>query len=381
METHPLLDPKKFSRRHRTIWARRLKRPTPVATAEHWTPPRCPNQTCSAHRQPEGRWFQRRGDYWPLCRTRPSKRFFCKLCRRTFSVSAFRADRWDNKPWHNAEVLAQLTSGLGLRETARRLGMSRTALQMKARKIGLHCHHLHRNLLKQAQCGPTFMMDEMITFEGDRRLRPLSLAVLIDKGSYLIVDAFAAPRAPHGNRTERTKQRIEQMEAREGPRKDRHKTAVAKVMRTMVWHLQPRRPRFFHLVTDEEPTYRGIFDRVRRALPKTMGFHVPYKGDAAPRDPENPLFRINVSQAILRDRLGRLRRRSWLNSKSRKWLNRMISMNICVRNYVRPIRNDASYTPGEGVEIPDGRLSYQQVVGWRQDWGVELSLRPTAVVR
>ena len=139
------------SPRHRRIWERRQKRPTPRAVGSSWTPPRCPNEDCTAHKDPahddpEGRWFWRKGVHWPLCRPRPIQRFRCRHCRRWFSISTFRADRYDKKPWHNARVMAELCSGTGLRETARMLEMSRTALQMKARKISRHCHHVQSQL-------------------------------------------------------------------------------------------------------------------------------------------------------------------------------------------------------------------------------------------
>ena len=225
------------------------------------------------------------------------------------------------------------------------------------------------------------MMDEAIVFEGDRRLRPLSMAVLIDWGSYYMMDAFAATRAPHGNRTEKTKRRIQEMEEAEGPRLDRHKTAIAKVIRTMVWNLVLAQPRFFFFfITDKEPTYEGVFNRVCRALPNTVARHIQEDGNLSPRDIFNPLFRINHTLALMRDRFGRFRRRSWLHSKKRKWLNLMLGMFLCHRNYVRPKKNDGLYTPGEMVDIPDGRLTHTQLLTWRQDWGGELSLRPSAKV-
>ena len=97
--------PRQPSRRHNRIWARRSKRATPQARGSHWIPPRCPNEDCSHHTEPEGLWCRKRGTYWTLGRSRPSQRFQCKGCRRTFSPASFRMDRHDNKPWLNVEVL------------------------------------------------------------------------------------------------------------------------------------------------------------------------------------------------------------------------------------------------------------------------------------
>ena len=368
------------SQRYTSIWKRRAAKPTPTPTGARWTPPRCPHRDCEAHEQPEGTWFRRKGSHWPLCRERPVKRFRCNRCSRWFSCSSFRADRCDNKPWHNTTTVCLLTGGVGLRETARKLKMSRTALQMKARKLSLHCHHLHRNQLQQARLGPVFMMDEAVMFEEDRRLRPLSLATVIDVRTWLMVDSFSATMPPHGSRSAKTKRRIQELEAAEGPRKDRHKTAVAKVLRTVVWQQREKTAGALILISDRKPTYKPVLRRVCRAAPHLALQHVTFKGDAHARGPRCPLFPINHTFALMRDRVGRFRRKSWLHSKRRKWLNRMVSLFLCVRNYVRPWKNDASKTPGELADLPAGRLTRVQMLKWRQDWGLGLSIPPKSQI-
>lgn len=371
----------KDTARFRRVWRRRSKRPIPRATAAGWTPPGCPNARCRMHAGGEGRWFRKKGFHWPLCRSRPVQRFVCKECGRGFSLSTFRADYRDKKPWHNTVALGLLTKGPGLRETARTLFMSRTALQMKARKMSAHCLCLHRNLMAQARLGPRFMMDEAVTFEGDRRLRPLNLAVMIDRGSYLIMDWMAARMAPHGSRSKKTEEKLRRLEERFGKRVDRSRIAVTRVIRTMLESIAARNPRFFELSTDLEPTYESILLReAARLVPNAKVEHLQYLGSEDPRDTKNPLFRINFTFGLMRDRLSRLRRRSWLHSKMRRWLNRMMAMFVCVRNYVRPVRNDGQFTPGEMVFIPEGRLTMSQVLGWRQDLGKGVTMGPTAKV-
>mgnify|MGYP001797346060 CR=1 FL=1 len=295
-------------------------------------------------------------------------------------MGTFRGDCFDKKPWHNAPVVDLLCGGGGLRETARKLHMARTALQLKARKLSLNCHWLHRNQLARAELVGDFMLDEAIVFEEDRRLRPLSLAVLIEKPSWLIIDAFASTKPPHGSRSKATQERIDRMVAREGERRDRHTTGIAKVLRTLVWCGLPTEAPRLTLISDKEPTYRDVLMRVSRALPCAKVTHVTFKSDEYKRGLEHPLFEVDHTFALMRDRVGRFRRMSWLHSKMRKWLNRMVALYICFRNYVRPSVNRGAYTPGQLAGIPTGRLSLHQLVRWRQDWGPERSVLPTARV-
>jgi transposase-like protein len=98
-------------------------------------PPRCPNRRCSQHSSPEPRFFRRKGFYQARCRAAPVPRFLCRTCRRTFSRQTFRADYRDHRPDLNARVFAAISSGLSLRRTARKVGLSLRCTELKYRKI------------------------------------------------------------------------------------------------------------------------------------------------------------------------------------------------------------------------------------------------------
>ena len=104
-------------------------------------PPHCPSPTCVAHLTPEsveGGFFIRYGAYRPRCRSRPVPRFKCRICRKSFSRQTFRTDYRDHKPHLNPRLVKLLASGVGLRESGRRLQISWRCLQLKARKISAH---------------------------------------------------------------------------------------------------------------------------------------------------------------------------------------------------------------------------------------------------
>jgi len=101
-------------------------------------PPRCPHRACPRHRDPRPGFFRKHGSYLADCRPRPIPRFRCKTCRRTFSRQTFRTDYRDHRPQLNRRLSLLLSSGVGLRQSARVLGLSRRCTELKARKIGRH---------------------------------------------------------------------------------------------------------------------------------------------------------------------------------------------------------------------------------------------------
>ena len=109
-------------------------------------PPRCPNEGCPEFTRPRPRFFVRRGSYRARCRPHPVPRFQCRTCRRGFSRQTFRADYRDRKPHLNVRVIEMLCSGVGFRQTARILGLTRNNLEAKARKISRNAGRLDRNL-------------------------------------------------------------------------------------------------------------------------------------------------------------------------------------------------------------------------------------------
>ena len=183
-------------------------------------PPRCPNRRCPQHRSPEPRFFVKKGFYRPLCRAHPVPRFRCRTCDCGFSRQTFRADYRDHRPDLNARLFLSLATGLGLRQSARNLGLSLRCCELKARKIGRHLRRLNLNLRGPLPEGSVLVFDELETYEGRRNTRPLSLPMLIEHESRFIVWAESAPIRPRGRMSPARELAIQQDELRFGPRRD-----------------------------------------------------------------------------------------------------------------------------------------------------------------
>lgn len=332
-------------------------------------PPFCPHRGCANHKPTDANFYTRFGTYIAQCRPRPVPRFRCKACKRTFSRQTFRADYWDQKPHLNVPLFELLSAGVGLRESARTLGLTLRATELKARKIARQARRLNLNLQRKLPRGSSLQFDEIETYEGRRNTRPLTLPVLIESNSRAIIWAESAPIRPNGTMTQRRLRAIAADEKRFGRRKDGSILAIRRTLARAV-PLVPDQP-YLLIDTDKKAVYPSLiaqaFGGIRIFHRRTSSFE--------DRDTDNPLFPINQTEAVMRDLTGRLRRESWLVSKRRRWLDVALHIFIAKRNLVRPRFNKDQTSPAQMLGWASRRLTVGEVLSWRQCFG-RRSLHP-----
>jgi transposase-like protein len=326
-------------------------------------PPRCPNRRCSQHLEPRPRFFIRKGSYRPLCRPRPVPRFRCRTCGKGFSRQTFRADYRDHRPDLNARVFIALATGIGLRQTARNVGLSHRCLELKFRKIARHLRRLNLNLRRPLPPGAQLQFDELETYEGRRNTRPLSLPILIERHSRYVIWAEAATIRPRGKMTRARELAILEDQRRYGRRKDLSRRSTSRVLKRGA-DLCADHP-LVVLRTDEKSTYPGL---AARAFGVERLVHLCTNSKLA-RGTWNPLFPINHTEAMARDLCGRLRRESWLVSKKRRYLELGLQLWMAYRNYVRRRFNFDRQSPAEWLGFAGRRMKPGELLTWRQDWG------------
>jgi len=328
-------------------------------------PPRCPNRRCSQHRRPTPDFCIRKGTYLPKCRWHRVQRFRCRHCRRGFSRQTFRADYRDHRPDLNVAVFLSLATGLGLRQTARNVGLSLRCTELKFRKLARHLRRLNLNLRGALAEGSSFQFDEFETYESRRNTRPLSVPLLIERESRFVVWAESAPIRPRGKMSKARKRAVEEDEKRHGPRKDLSQRAVRRTLRRGA-DLSGELP-FVELSTDEKSSYPA---RAREAFGKKRIVHHRTNSKLA-RMTWNPLFAINHTEAMVRDLMGRLRRETWLVTKKRRYLDLALQVWMAYRNYVRRRFNydEDDVSAASWLGFVHRRLAPAELLSWRQDWG------------
>jgi len=325
------------------------------------------------HTAPEPGFFVLCGTFQPQCRPAPIQRFRCRSCRKTFSIRTFKADYYDKRPSLNAEVLSRLCSGTGYRQTSREIGISLNGLYHKARKLNRHLKFLHDNLMGDFHEDAVFLFDELETFEACRSTSPVTVPILIEHGSMFIVDAKSGRIPPSGKMTAKRREKIAEWQEVHGKRPNESRQAVASVLATL-------REKTAHLdqlefVTDAKKTYPKLL-REAFGADRVVQSTVSSKRT---RDTSNPLFRINLTNAIGRDRLARLHRRSWCVTKRREQLDGHLSMWIAFRNYHgNRFNKDRGVTPAVVLGFLPRALSKGELLSWRQDWGPGRSVHPLA---
>jgi transposase-like protein len=325
-------------------------------------PPFCPRADCSQHREANPNFYLRHGSYSPQCRAHPVPRFRCRSCGRTFSRQTFRADYYDRRPDLNAPILDLVTMGVGIRMCSRRLGLSLRCTELKLRKIGRHLRHLNLNLQRSIHRDVALQFDEFESFEGRRNTRPLTIPVLLESRTRFCIWAEAATIRPKGRMTEKRLQAITNEEKRYGPRKDRSRQSVMRTLR--MGRRVISKDAHVTLYTDKKSSYPTLANSAFGV--KNLTHHTT--SGKLPRTAANPLFPINHEEARLRDMNGRMRRRSWLASKKRRYLNLALHVHMAYRNLIRTRFNFDRESPAQLLGFLPRPLTLREALSWRQCW-------------
>jgi hypothetical protein len=315
-----------------------------------------------------GKFFRRKGFYYPKCRSDGVPRFRCRSCGRDFSFQTFRHDRGDQKPWCNEQVFLLLCSGVSLRQIGRLVKIDIHSVQGKKRKMGRTFGPLHHNLCPRLPADRTYLLDEEETYEA-ASIRPLTLPVLVEQENWFMVATAVGSIRRLARTGSRRRLQQEREERLHGRRPDQSRECVRKVLSELA-RLVPEGN--LVLRSDDKATYgvlaKELFgNRLRHEV--TPGTLI--------RRTHNPLFAVNTTLAMSRDNCGRLRRKSWLVTKKAERLQNHMLVFTIYRNYVRRRFNyDKEHqTPAQRLGLLPRNLQPAEALAWRQDWG-DLSIHP-----
>jgi hypothetical protein len=267
------------------------------------------------------------------------QRYGCNTCGKTFSDQTFRLDYRLRRPKLTEAAFWLFASKVTHRQSARFLRCARGTIHHRIELLGRHCRAFHARQMKRltGALPPDLALDELETYETDRRLRPVTVPVLLHEASWFVLDVQVAPLASRGGLAPLDQARKERMIEREGRRRSGSTEAVAKCFATVAPLLAPGSGGM--LRTDQKQTYVRL---KQKQLPKEL-LHVRISSEE-PRGLDNPLFRINRTLAMMRDGVSRLVRRTWAASKKREQLEKHLWVWVVYRNYVRRMINRSRTT-------------------------------------
>jgi transposase-like protein len=319
----------------------------------------CPNPSCPSHRGQPFR-FHRRGTFRRACDGQSVPRFQCLTCRKGFSRQTFCVNYYLKRPELDVRAAWSFVSKTTLRQAARSLGCRRETVELRLRRFGFQGWAYHaRQLVRIIERGGlegAFQLDELETFEADRRLKPVTVPVLIHQESRLMLHAAAGQLPARGNLTGEHAQRRKLKGRRRPNESKRVVRSSLLVLRALV-----RDTRRCTLRTDEKPLYGALLRELELPLRHETTL------STVRRDTRNPLFPINHTLGMLRDGVSRLVRRSWGASKKRQRLTLHLGMYIAWRNYVRRRfnRDGETESPGKLVGVQARALGMEELLSWR----------------
>jgi transposase-like protein len=341
--------------------------PRPVAHRidADFHPRRCPREQCPSHTQVPFA-FQCKGRFSRKVDARTVQRYKCLVCRKGFSSQTFRLDYRIKKPWLPLAIFQSLVSKCSIRQTGRNLACKPDTVLHHLGLLGNHARQMHTAFLaRHKRDGPglegTFQLDELETFEIDRRLCPLTVPILIDKHTWFVVHAETGTLPARGNLREHDKKRKEAYETAAGTKRvSRSKEATTACFAVLRDHLGADVT--IDVQTDEKKTYRLLLRQV-------FGKQVRHQwvNSKAVRNRANLLFPINNTLAQARDNLARLVRRSWCHSKRERNLRLHLWIWMLYRNYVREITNqDKTKSSASAAGIARRRLTARELLQWKE---------------
>ncbi|HKX45120.1 MAG TPA: hypothetical protein VJP77_00250 [Planctomycetota bacterium] len=324
-------------------------------------PPRCPYAGCPANDGGAPFPWCRFGRYRRRCDGREVPRFRCLTCRRTFSTQSFRVDHRLRKPWLDTTLLQHFVSKVTLRQSSRVLGVRLETVTRRHRRYGVHCRLLHAALLERGRAHGglpgRFQLDELETYETDRRLRPVTVPVLVEASTGFVVSVSTAPLPSRGGLRPRDRVRRRLLEARVGRRRSGSRLAVERCLGQLVAARPKGAP--IEITTDRKAAYPGS---VRRLLGRRAR-HLRVSSKVR-RDERNPLFRVNLTLAMLRDGVSRLVRRTWAAAKLRERLEDHLWIWVAWRNYGRRATTREARSPAQLLEVVRRRVPGAELLRW-----------------
>ena len=327
-----------------------------------FVPSRCPRALCAA-RAGEGFTYQRAGSYVRSGDLRVVSRFRCLVCRSRFSSQCFRIDYRLRKPWLPLSVFQGLVAKTTLRQISRTLGCKLDTVLHHLKLVGRHGHALHVAFLarcKESRGGlaGAFQLDELETFERNRRLCPLTVPVLVQAETWFVVHAATGTLPARGNLRPFDRICKERYEKKRGKRVNQSKRATSACVVALRSALGAGAQ--FTLQTDQKSTYPGIFRQVFAG-----GVQHQCVNSKERRDRKNLLFTVNNTLAQLRDGMSRLVRRNWGYSKLERNLGWHLWAWILWRNYAREITcGSRTVSAASAAGVTTRRLRPRELLQW-----------------
>lgn len=264
-------------------------------------PPHCPNTQCpTRHHPPNGRWFQKTGQY----HTKTFgfvPRFRCKHCSKGFSQQTFSINYFAKRKLNYSDISNKINAGAGIRAIARQLKVRPKAITNRINRLGRNATLLNQQIADTIGIGEDMVIDGLENFCVSQFF-PDNATVTVGKDSQFVYECDYATLRRKGRMTPAQKQkrtRLEESHFKAEP--GALKQSFSRLLES-IDHRMGDREMPLILYTDEKSDYkRALWNtkRFRDILFSGRWRHHP-TSSKEPRTLWNPLFPVNYMDREIR---------------------------------------------------------------------------------
>ena len=254
------------------------------------------------------------------------KRYFCKVCNKTYSAATLSPLKWQKKRHVNHPLMELLSSNVSLTAAARILRVNPKTVAKKLILLGSFCREKVQSELKNYNQVNAIQFDELQTIE-HTKLKPLSVVVAVSKKERKIL-GFEVSRMPAtGHLAKIAKKKY-------GKRPDERLRGMRDLFNGLCQQLNSN----IAISSDECPFYNGV---VKKYFPRAN--YTQYQGKKGcvsgqgelKKTAFDPIFTINHTFAMMRANISRLIRKTWNTTKKVERLIDHISIYAWMHNTQR----------------------------------------------
>jgi hypothetical protein len=288
----------------------------------------CPDPQCSSHvvSSPKIKRIVRNGSFYRSSDSRWISKFFCRCCKKYFSTTTLRLDRYQKKRRINYRLYRLYCSGTTQTRLALELKVTRKTVVRKIRILAELERRNHERFLETTYKNrplTEIQFDDLETSE-HTKCKPLSVTLAVDPRTRRILKFKVSSMPAKGHLAMISRRKY-------GYRPDERPEKWDQFMKELTAFVSPE----CTWSSDENPHYPAHLKR-HHLLAK----HVRVKGGRGAITGQgelkklkfDPLFALNHTCAMLRANMSRLVRRTWTTTKNKQGLIDHLSLYVSYHN-------------------------------------------------
>ena len=234
------------------------------------------------------------------------QRYYCKICKSTYSSATLSPLKWQKKRQINHTLMELLSSNVSLSAAARLLRVNPKTVAKKLQFLGAICQKRNQKNAMNYCSVDHIQFDELQTIE-HTKCKPLSVAMAVSKNERKILGFRVSSMPATGHLAKISRKKY-------GVRPDHRKAGLTALFNDLNGFLNPK----ITISSDECSFYNGV---VRQFFPRAIVTqHTGKKGSVAgqgelKKTRFDPIFSINHTFAMLRANVSRLIRKTWNTTK------------------------------------------------------------------